>query len=123
MNRDQDIYKIIKTLLIEICEIDSELIKINSSLDKDLSIFGQDATELMQAYFNIFNIKGINNFNYYDYFVPESFDPLGLILLVRKLFFPSTVPRLVHDLTVEDLVKIAKFGTWYNPYDKTGPQG
>lgn len=68
------------------------------SLYHDLSIYGDDADELLMKYSQLFNVS-MNNFQFKDYF-PEEEDPM--INMIKEVF---TKRKEYRHLTIGDLQK------------------
>lgn len=94
-----DIFQKVREFLIqERWDYDFEL-KPETSLQNDLSIFGDDASEILNKFCNKFNID-YSNFSFDDYFKPES---------SWADFFSKK--KEYKNLTIADLVKAIERGS------------
>ncbi|MDX1908905.1 MAG: DUF1493 family protein [Bacteroidia bacterium] len=85
---------------------------LDTTLEKDLGITGDDGSEFMDAFFNEFQVNPAN-FDPGKHFGPEGLDPIGLVVWIRLLFTPGyRLPPSAHDIKLKDLVEAIEQGEW-----------
>jgi hypothetical protein len=84
-------------------------------IEEDLGIMGDDAGELMDAYFKKFKISN-EGFEFYPYFHPEGFGPIFFSKFLHRLIYRRPYPPdPVYDLTLNDLARSVREGRWIHP--------
>lgn len=95
----------IKVMINHKCGVSKDKIFINSKLEDDLGLTGDDAVEFILDFSRKFNVD-ISNFVISDYFSNEAFNFIGLIIN----FFKHKEVVIKKALTVDDLVRIIEIG-------------
>lgn len=95
----------IKVMLNHKCGVSKDKTSINSELEDDLGLTGDDAVEFISDFSRKFNVD-ISNFVVSDYFSNESLDFIGSIIN----FFKRKEVIIKKRLTVGDLVRIIEIG-------------
>lgn len=90
-------------------------LSINSRLFEDLGLEGDDALEFMDSYFEKFKVDSAD-FQFGDYFGPEGFDLIGLLINLIFDFLRGNSQSL-KPLRISDLINSAQQGMW----EKTTP--
>jgi hypothetical protein len=94
----EDIFKEIRTLISGFAGISLKKIMMESNLEMDLGIYGDDEEELILAYAKKFNVD-LSKFNIADHVAPEGDTFIPWIISVF-----SSKPKKRVDLKVSDLV-------------------
>ena len=89
----------VKELVAKETAVRIEKLTLETDLLKDLGVDGNDALELLEKYWEVFQVD-LSQFQFSKHFGPEG----GL-----SLFFPSNEPPL-ETLTIQDLVDGVKAG-------------
>lgn len=87
---------------------------LNTTLEKDLGITGDDADEFMYAFFTHFNVD-YSNFEIGKYFYGEGFDLFNIIGLIRKLLGKKMLSNPQYDIILLDLMNAIEAGKWIDP--------
>lgn len=101
-------------LIIDFAGLRRNALKIESKIENDLGITGDDADELIELFIKQFNVKS-EGFDSGKYFDEEGFDPIGISIFIRKLLKTPVPNRSDHDLTVGDLATWVERGYWVDP--------
>lgn len=92
-------------------------ITLETTLEGDLKITGDDGDDFMNAFFKEFKIDH-SDFDLGKHFGNEGFDPIGLSYLIKRLFWKDVQIREhddYYDIQVKDLVSAIKRGKWIAP--------
>ena len=95
----------IKSMIVYKCGINKDKILIDSKIEDDLGLTGDDAVEFILTFSKEFNVD-ISNFVISDYFSREGFDFISPIVN----FFSKKETVQKKNLTVGDLIKITEIG-------------
>ncbi len=109
------VFEQVKAFTVKFTGVQPGNVTLNTTLENDLGITGDDAEDFMLAFFDEFGVN-YTGFELTKYFAQEGFDPTGITLVIRRLFTdlsPLTAP--VYDVTIADLVKSVNEGRWANP--------
>jgi acyl carrier protein len=106
MSIDQEVIKFI----VEFTRTDIEKIKIDTLINDDLGIDGDDGPELLEAFSKRFDVD-ISMLNKI-YFGPEGFPWLSLIIYPIMFVFGGRKKEVFSPLPVKVLVDSAKVKTW-----------
>lgn len=85
---DDEVFEELKTLIIKMSGADDEPITVDTSLENDLGITGDDAIDLLLAYRDQFKVD-VRNFMAGDYFNAE-----GTMIFFMSRMKPFTVGHL-----------------------------
>lgn len=89
----------IQEFISDLAGISKNRITMESTLERDLRIYGDDALELIDGYSKKFNVD-VENLKFSDYITPEGDTILPMIIS----WFKSKPVKKRMDLTVSDLV-------------------
>lgn len=92
----------------------SKPISLNTRLEKDLGITGDDADEFMLDFFTKYKID-YSTFEIESFFSSEGFDIFNIGGLIRKLSGKKTIKKNIYDITVGDLIRAIEVGKWIDP--------
>lgn len=111
----QTTFEQIKAFTVKFTGVKPAKVTLSTTLERALGITGDDGYDFMWAFFNEFGVD-YTGFELTRYFDQEGFDPIGITLVIRKLF--TNLPSLtspIHDITIADLVKAVDEKRWINP--------
>jgi len=93
-------------------------VTLETRLDQDLDIVGDDAPEFMKAFFEEFGVK-CEYFPFEKHFLPEGMRIPFLSAFLYRLINRKPIPPIPDpDLTVADLVRAAELGEWIEPVER-----
>jgi len=91
--------------------ISLENLALNSRIEQDLYVTGDDASELLENFVDHFKLD-YRGFELSKYFGAEGFDPIGLGTLIQKLRGKQKAIEPTTALKLEDLVGWVDRGYW-----------
>lgn len=106
----------IKVFFEENAGIKRSKIGLNSTMEKDLGITGDDADEIMANFFKKFNIDR-SNFNSSLYFGEEGIDLLNLTRIINFFFNRKKMNTInkIYDIKIKDLIDVIVLKKWNSP--------
>ncbi len=87
----------VKTFVIKFTGAKPANINLDTTLENDLGITGDDGVYFMEAFFSEFRV-GHTGYELTKYFDPEGFDPIRLSFLLRKLLRQPPLTFPTYDL-------------------------
>jgi acyl carrier protein len=106
---DSDILARILAFVAEETATSPERISLETSLQKDIGVDGDDAEELMEKFSETFQVD-MKEFQIDKYFYPEHYLVFSPLKLVQWLFGDG--PPLTASIRIADLVKAAECHRW-----------